>query len=62
MTEEICSCESCELLSCVTPKRTGDTPHLGNDSIPTLSHAFEDLAFLDYDTEAVWPIVIKNSR
>ena len=64
MTEEICGCESCKLLNSVTPilaKRTGDTPHLGGDSIPTLLQAPEDLAFLDYDTEAVWPCGIKIS-
>ena len=64
MTEEVCGCESCELLNNVTTilaKRTGDTPHLGGGSIPTLSHAPEDLAFLDYDTDAVWPSGIKIS-
>ena len=34
---------------------TGDTPHLGGDSIPTLTHTSGDSVTSDYDMEAVWP-------
>ena len=36
-------------------KRTGDTPHLGGDSIPTLTHTSGDSVTSDYDVEALWP-------
>ena len=34
-------------------KCTGDTPHLGDDSIPTLTHTSGDSVTSDYDVEAV---------
>ena len=48
----------CERLASVTTrlaKRTGDTPHLGGDSIPILTHTFGDSVTSDADVEAVWP-------
>ena len=42
----------------VTPifaKRTGDTPHLGGDQIPTLTHTFGVSDAPDYVTEPLWP-------
>ena len=44
-TQDTCGDVSCERLNTVTPilaKRTGDTPHLGGDQIPTLTHTFGD--------------------
>ena len=44
-TQNSCGDVSCERLNSVTPilaKRTGDTPHLGGDQIPTLTHTFGD--------------------
>ena len=48
----------CERLDSVTTrlaKRTGDTSHLGGDSIPTLTHTSGDSVTSDYDVEALWP-------
>ena len=57
-TQGPCGDVGCERLASVTTrlaKRTGDTPHLGGDSIPTLSHTSGDSVTSDYDVEAVWP-------
>ena len=48
----------CERLDSVTTrlaKRTGDTPHLGGDSIPTLTHTSGDTVISDADADAVSP-------
>ena len=39
----------------ILAKRTGDTPHLGGDQIPTLTHTFGEFDTLDYVTEPLWP-------
>jgi hypothetical protein len=39
----------------ILAKRTGDTPHLGGDPIPTPTHTHGDTETLDYDAEAIWP-------
>ena len=57
-TQGPCGDVSCERLASVTTrlaKRTGDTPHLGGDSIPTLTHTSGDSFTSDHDVEAVWP-------
>ena len=57
-TQGPCGDVGCERLVSVTTrlaKRTGDTPHLGGDSIPTLTHTSGDTVTSDYDVEAVWP-------
>ena len=57
-TRNSCGDVSCERLSSVTPilaKRTGDTPHLGGEKIPTLTHTFGDSDTPDYVTEPLWP-------
>ena len=44
-TQNSCGDVSCEPLNSVTPilaKRTVDTPYLGGDQIPTLTHTFGD--------------------
>ena len=55
-TQNSCGDVSCERLNSVTTilaKRTGDTPHLGGDQIPTLT--FGDSDTPDYVTEPLWP-------
>ena len=50
-TQNSCGDVGCERLDSVTPiltKRTGDTPHLGGDQIPTLTHSFGDSDTPDY--------------
>ena len=39
----------------ILAKRTGDTSHLGGDSITTLTHTSGNTETLDYDAEALWP-------
>ena len=53
-TQNSCGDVGCEGLNSVTTilaKRTGDTPHLGGDQIPNLTHTFGDSDTLDYVTE-----------
>ena len=57
-TQDPCNDVGCERLASVTTilaKRTGDTPHLGGDQIPTPTHTFGDSDTLDYVTEPLWP-------
>ena len=57
-TQDPCGVVGCERLSSVTTifaKRTGDTPHLGGDQIPTPTNTSEDSNTLDYVTEPLWP-------
>ena len=57
-TQDSCGDVGFERLNSVTPilaKRMGDTPHLGGDQIPTLTHTFEDSDTPDYVTEPLWP-------
>ena len=57
MTQSPCGDVSCERLASVTTrlaKRTGDTPHLDGDSIPTLTHTSGDSVTSDYDAETLW--------
>ena len=58
ITGRNCGSECCELKNSVTAVQathTGDTPHLGGDTIPTLSDAPENLVVEGYDTAAAWP-------
>ena len=58
MTQDPCGVVGCERLNSVTTilaKRTGDTPHLGGDQIPTPTNTSEDSDTLDYVTEPLWP-------
>ena len=48
-------CERLDSVTTILAKRTGDTPHLGGDSIPILTHTSEDTETSDYDAEALWP-------
>ena len=53
-TQDPCGVVGCERLNSVTPifaKRTGDTPHLGGDPIPTPTNTSEETDTLDYVTE-----------
>ena len=57
-TQSPCGDVGCKRLASVTTrlaKRTGDTPHLGGDSIPTPTHTSGDTVTSDHDAEAVWP-------
>ena len=57
-TQDPCGVLGCERLNSVTTilaKRTGDTPHLGGDQIPTPTDTSEDSDTLDYVTEPLWP-------
>ena len=57
-TQNSCGDVGRERLNSVTPiltKRMGDTPHLGGDQIPTLTHTFGDSDTPDYVTEPLWP-------
>ena len=57
-TQDPCGVVGCERLNSVTTilaKRTGDTPHLGGDQIPTPTNTSEDSDTLDYVTEPLWP-------
>ena len=55
-TQNPCGDVVCERLASVTTrlaKRSGDTPHLGGDPIPILTHTSRDTVTSDYDAE-VW--------
>ena len=57
-TQHSCGDVSCERMNSVTTilaKRTGDTPHLGEDPIPTLTHTSEEAVADDYVTQPLWP-------
>ena len=57
-TQNSCGVVGCERLNSVTPilaKRTGDTPHLDGDQIPTPTNTSEETDTLDYDIEPLWP-------
>ena len=65
MTQGPCGDVGRERLASVTTrlaKRTGDTPHLGGDSIPTLTHTSGDSVISDYDVEALWPSGVAMTR
>ena len=48
-------CERLDSITTILTKRTGDTPHLGGDPLPTPTHTSGDTETLDYDAEALWP-------
>ena len=57
-TQDPCGVVGCERLNSVTTilaKRTGDTLHLGEDPIPTLTYTSEEAVALDYVTQPLWP-------
>ena len=48
-------CGRLDSITTILAKRTGDTPHLGGDSISTPTHTSGDTETVDYDAEALWP-------
>ena len=57
-TQDPCGVVGCERLNSVTTilaKRTGDTPHLGGDQIPTPTNTSEETSTSNYVTEPLWP-------